>query len=280
MSSALALLRLMRPRHWIKNGFVLAPLIFAGAATSLPAVLDALQAVVLFCLASSLAYIINDLRDVEADRNHPRKRIERPLASGEVSPRQAMILGLVLLLMILAAYPGAAAVVHVVGLYLVVNLAYSLRLKHKPVIDIFCVSIGFVLRVYAGAVALEVPLSGWMFITTFSLALFLAAIKRRQELAGEASGTRPVLEDYSLPLIDRFAEMAAVMAILSYSLFVVTVKPELVYSVPMVLFGIYRYWFLVESRGTGESPVDALLADMQLQLVVLGWVIYCLWQIG
>ena len=270
----------MRPRHWIKNGFVLAPLIFAGAATSLPAVLDALQAVVLFCLASSLAYIINDLRDVEADRNHPRKRIERPLASGEVSPRQAMILGLVLLLMILAAYPGAAAVVHVVGLYLVVNLAYSLRLKHKPVIDIFCVSIGFVLRVYAGAVALEVPLSGWMFITTFSLALFLAAIKRRQELAGEASGTRPVLEDYSLPLIDRFAEMAAVMAILSYSLFVVTVKPELVYSVPMVLFGIYRYWFLVESRGTGESPVDALLADMQLQLVVLGWVIYCLWQIG
>lgn len=279
MSTLGSLARLMRPRQWIKNGFVLAPLVFTGQFLQAEAVGAALLATLLFCLASSLAYIVNDLNDIEADRQHPDKRLKRPLASGELSPRQAQLLVVVLALLLSSAYTIAAPVLQVIALYLAINLAYSFKLKHVPVVDIFSISIGFVLRVYAGAVALEVPVSGWMFITTFSLALFLASIKRRQELIAGTDGTRRVLESYTVPLISRFAEMAAVMAILSYSLFAVTVKPELVYSVPLVLFGIYRYWFIVEIEGVGESPTDALIADHQLKAIVIVWVAYCAWQI-
>jgi decaprenyl-phosphate phosphoribosyltransferase len=274
------LVKLMRPRQWVKNGFVLAPLVFTGRILQPEAVSAALVAMLLFCLASSLAYIVNDLNDIEADRRHPSKRDQRPLASGEISPFQARLLLVVLVLALLSAYSLAAPVLHIIALYLVINLAYSFKLKHVPVVDIFSISTGFVLRVYAGAVALSVPVSGWMFITTFSLALFLASIKRRQELVAGTDGTRRVLESYSLPLINRFAEMAAVMAILSYSLFAVTVKPELVYSVPLVLFGIYRYWFIVETEGAGESPTDALIADHQLKAVVIVWIVFCGWQIA
>jgi decaprenyl-phosphate phosphoribosyltransferase len=280
VSTVSGLVKLMRPRQWIKNGFVLAPLVVTGRLLEPEAVSAALVAMLLFCLASSMAYIVNDLNDIEADRRHPSKRDKRPLASGEISPLQARLLLVVLLLVLLSAYPLAAPVLHIIALYLAINLAYSLKLKHLPVVDIFSISIGFVLRVYAGAVALSVPVSGWMFITTFSLALFLASVKRRQELIAGTDGTRPVLERYTVPLINRFAEMAGVMAILSYSLFAVTVKPELVYSVPLVLFGIYRYWFIVETEGAGESPTDALIADHQLKAIVIIWIAYCGWQIA
>jgi decaprenyl-phosphate phosphoribosyltransferase len=280
VSTVNSLIKLMRPRQWIKNGFVLAPLVFTGRFLQPEAISAALVATLLFCLASSLAYVVNDLQDIEADKRHPDKRSKRPLASGEVSPLQARLLMVVLALALLLAYPLAAPVMHIIALYLAINLAYSFKLKHMPVVDVFSISIGFVLRVYAGAVALGVPVSGWMFITTFSLALFLASIKRRQELIAGTDGTRPVLESYTVPLITRFAEMAAVTAILSYSLFAVTVKPELVYSVPLVLFGIYRYWYIVETEGAGESPTDALIADRQLQAIVIIWIAYCGWQLA
>ena len=280
MSTVNGMIKLMRPRQWIKNGFVLAPLVFTGRFLQPEAISAALVATLLFCLASSLAYVVDDLQDIEADKRHPDKRKKRPLASGEVSPLQARVLMVVLVLALLFAYPLAAPVMHIIALYLAINLAYSFKLKHMPVVDVFSISIGFVLRVYAGAVALGVPVSGWMFITTFSLALFLASIKRRQELIAGTDGTRPVLESYTVPLITRFAEMAAVTAILSYSLFAVTVKPELVYSVPLVLFGIYRYWYIVEIEGAGESPTDALIADHQLKAIVIIWITYCGWQLA
>jgi decaprenyl-phosphate phosphoribosyltransferase len=275
-----ALIKLLRPRQWIKNAFVLAPLVFTGKVLDAQALTVSFTALLLFCLASSLTYVINDLRDVEADRNHPLKSKSRPIAAGEISVRQAQSVAAVLFLSLVLLYPFAPEVIQVIALYLVINLAYSFRLKHMPVIDIFCIASGFVLRVFAGAVALAVPVSGWMFVTTFSLALFLAAIKRRQELVLDRDGTRPVLESYTLPLITRFAEMAAVMAIVAYSLFAVTVKPELVYSVPLVLFGIFRYWYLVEIFDIGESPTDALLADTQLQVVTLLWAAFCIWQLS
>lgn len=271
------LLRLVRPHQWIKNGFVLAPLMFTGEFLNPQAVGQALWATLLFCLASSATYIINDLKDIERDRCHPKKSKTRPLAAGIVSVRQALILLVTLYaLLLLGAWVAPRALPVILG-YLLLNLAYTFVLKHQPVVDIFTIAIGFVLRVYAGAIALAVPLSGWMFVTTLCLALYLAAVKRRQELTQSGSEGRQVLEKYSVALVDRYAEMSATGALVFYSLFVTSARPQMVGTVPLVLFGLFRYWFVVEQQDAGESPTDALLADWQLLLTVALWVIVCAW---
>ncbi len=272
-----ALIRLLRPRQWIKNGFVLAPLIFTGLFTDLLAVQHAVLALLLFCLASSAAYIVNDLRDIERDRQHPEKSLKRPLASGEVREYHACILLALLYLLLGSGLLFLPALTPVIVAYLILNLAYSLYLKHQPVLDIFSIASGFVLRVVAGAVTLAVPLSNWMFVTTFCLALYLAAIKRRQELLHSGEAGRQVLENYSVQLVDRYAEMAATGALLFYSLFVMQEKPQLVITIPLVLFGLFRYWFIVERQAGGESPTDAMLSDLPLVCTVLLWVAISGW---
>jgi decaprenyl-phosphate phosphoribosyltransferase len=265
------LLALMRPRQWVKNAFVFAPLIFAGEFLKLQSVESVALAALIFCVASSATYILNDLSDIERDRRHPKKSQTRPLASGLVSVPQAITLLLVLYAVLLAAWFVMPAVLYVVLGYLLLNLAYTLVLKHQPVIDIFTIAIGFVLRVYAGAMALSVPVSSWMFVTTLCLALYLAAVKRGQELASNGSESREVLQHYTPALLNRYAEMAATGALLFYSLFVITTRPALVMTIPLVLYGLYRYWFIVESKDAGESPTDALLGDWQLLLTVAIW---------
>ncbi|HEX7049744.1 MAG TPA: decaprenyl-phosphate phosphoribosyltransferase [Longimicrobiales bacterium] len=268
-------LRLLRPGQWVKNAFVLAPLIFSGSFLSPTAVLRALGAVALFCTASAATYVLNDLRDREADRRHPVKRFTRPLASGDVSVGEAMsMLGLLCALLLAgSAFSPKAGAVTI--LYLGINVAYSLRLKHVPVLDLFLIGAGFVLRVLAGAVAISVVLSPWMLITTLCLALYLAVIKRRAELTATPETTaRAVLRLYTRPLLDRYAELAAVSAIVFYGMFVTTVRPELVFTVPLVLFGLFRYWYIVE-RGGGESPADALWGDVPLAVTVLAWGALC-----
>jgi 4-hydroxybenzoate polyprenyltransferase len=171
--------------------------------------------------------------------------------------------------------PTAAIAVGYIGL----NLAYTLKLKHIPVIDIFCLAAGFVLRVYGGAVAIDVPLSTWMMVTTLSLALYLAAIKRRDELATTGDASRSVLQFYTLRLLDRYAETAALSAIMFYGLFVVTVRPKLNVTIPFVLFGLFRYWYIVETGGRGESPTDAVWADPPLIITVLLWAAVVVWRL-
>ncbi len=270
------LIKLMRPRQWLKNGFVLAPLVFSGAFLDGQAVSAAVLATVLFCLASSATYVVNDLHDIERDRCHPSKSLSRPLACGQVPRGAALTLLAVLYALLLGSWWLVPAVIQVIAAYLLLNLAYTFVLKHQPVVDIFTIAIGFVLRVYAGAMALAVPMSSWMFVTTLCLALYLAAVKRRQELSQSGSEGRQVLEKYSLALIDRYAEMAATGALVFYSMFVMSSRPELVATVPLVLFGLFRYWYVVE-QGGGESPTDALLADWQLLVCVLLWVAVCAW---
>jgi len=269
--NVLGLFKLMRPTQWVKNTFVLAPAIFAGVVTNEQAVLSALLAMVLFCVASSATYIVNDLRDMESDRINASKSKSRPLASGEVAPGHAVLLLGVLYGVLIAGFFVAPQVILVIAGYLVMNLCYTLFLKHQPVIDIFIIATGFVLRVFAGAMAIDVPVSSWMFVTTLCLALYLASVKRRQELATVGSGSRKVLQQYSISLVDRYAEMSATGALLFYSLFVMTVQPDLVVTIPVVLFGLFRYWFVVESKGGGESPTDALFSDWQLLVTVLLW---------
>lgn len=280
MSSLHPIIRLMRPKQWIKNAFVFAPILFSGLFTELDSIQSSFSAFVIFCLASSATYVLNDYKDIDNDKKHPVKSKTRPLASGDVSKAQANLLMVLLYGSVALSYFVYPKVVAVIATYLLLNVAYTFYLKHQPVLDIFTIATGFVLRVYAGAVSLNVSLSSWMFITTLSLALYLAAIKRRQELAKSGDSARNVLKYYSVGLVDKYAEMSATCAILFYSLFVISAKPEMVYTIPFVLFGLYRYWFIVESKDSGESPTDALFADTLLQLTILGWCGACLFSLA
>jgi 4-hydroxybenzoate polyprenyltransferase len=277
-TQASGLVRLLRPRQWIKNGFVAAPLLFSGEFLDPTQLGHAAAALLLFCAGSSAAYIVNDLHDVEQDRRHPRKSVTRPLAAGTVAPAAAVVLLAILYAALAIAWFAMPAVVNVVAAYVLLNIAYTFVLKHQPVIDIFVVAIGFVLRVYAGGMAVGAPVSSWMFITTLCLALYLAAVKRRQELK-HGSETRKVLETYSVALVDRYAEISATGALVFYSMFVVAVRPQLVVTIPLVLFGLFRYWYVVEADEGGESPTDALLADRQLFAAVILWLAACAWAI-
>lgn len=270
-------LKLLRPKQWVKNTFVFAPLIFAGEFKSPEAITKAFFAFVIFSLAASIIYIFNDYHDCEADRKHPIKSKKRPIASGLVSKNQALVLLGFVSFILTGALFFFTQLIWPVAVYLILNLAYTFVLKHQAVIDIFVIALGFVLRVYAGAAALSVPISSWMFVTTLCLALYLAAIKRRQEIVVQGKESRPVLAYYSIELIDRYAQMAAVGALLFYSFFVMTVKNELVITIPFVLFGMFRYWFVVENKKQGESPTDVLLYDWQLLLTVVAWLVSCGW---
>jgi decaprenyl-phosphate phosphoribosyltransferase len=275
----LGLVKLMRPKQWVKNAFVAAPLVFSAEFLNPQAVGRTVVAFLLFCLAASAVYILNDIKDLERDRLHPKKSRSRPLAAGIVSlPAAYALLGSIYAAL-LAGWWFEPRIAQVIALYLVLNVAYTFVLKHQPVVDIFTIALGFVLRVYAGAMALSVPVSNWMLVTTLCLALYLAAVKRRQELSQSGIEGRAVLEKYSLPLIDRYAEMAATGALVFYSMFVMSAKPNLVLTIPLVLFGLFRYWYVVEELDGGESPTDALLADWQLLLTVLAWIAVCAWSL-
>lgn len=276
-SQILGLIKLIRVKQWVKNGFVIAPLIFTGEFIDPTAVRSTILATILFCLASSATYIVNDIRDIERDKLHPKKSKSRPLASGIISKSQALTTLLLLYCGLIIGWIFEPKVGYVILCYLVLNIAYTFHLKHKPVIDIFTIAIGFVLRVLAGAVALDVPVSSWMFVTTLCLALYLAAVKRGQELTLSGTEGREVLARYTKSLVDRYAEMSATCALVFYSMFVMASRPELVITVPLVLFGLFRYWYVVDILDGGESPTDALLSDWPLLLTLVAWGLACIW---
>jgi decaprenyl-phosphate phosphoribosyltransferase len=265
------LLALVRPKQWVKNVFVLAPMVFAGAFNQPESVLLSLLAALYFCIASSATYIINDLKDIEADKQHPTKSKTRPLASGAVKPRSAILLLIFLYCLLATALYAMPAILYAILTYIALNLLYTYILKHQPVLDIFVIAIGFVLRVYAGALALDVPLSSWMFITTLCLALYLASVKRKQELSSSSTSSRKVLEHYNVALVDRYAEISVTSTLIFYSLYVIQANPGLVITIPLVLYGLFRYWYIVEAKGGGESPTDALFSDWQLVATVVIW---------
>jgi 4-hydroxybenzoate polyprenyltransferase len=265
-------LRLLRPKQWVKNGFLLAPLVFATKFRDPDAWILSLSALGLFCLGSSVVYILNDLLDAASDREHPVKRVTRPIAAGAISPAQAWCMLVILEAIALSAAWCMTDVVLVLIAYQMVNVFYSAKLKHVAIVDLFCVAGGFVLRVYAGAVAIHVPLSAWMLNTTWCLALYMATIKRRQELRSQGDQARAVLKQYSVELLDHLSLIAAVCAIAFYGLFTLTVRPELGMTVPLVLAGFYRYQYMVTRHEGGESPTDLIWQDLPLILIVLSWI--------
>lgn len=275
LKGCLDLLLLLRPKQWIKNLFVFAPLVFSGSFENFDSVVDAIIATVLFCVASSVVYIINDYHDIEKDRLHPTKSKTRPLASGAVSKSAAIVLLLVLASILFVGGYFLTAALPIIILYFFINTLYTFYLKHRPVVDIFTIATGFVLRVYAGAMAIDIEVSAWMFVTTLCLALFLASIKRKKELTGVGTAGRSVLNQYSVELVDKYAQMSSMGALIFYSLFVLSEKPELIVTIPFVIFGLFRYWFTVEQLDKGESPTDALYSDLQLRLTVIAWIACC-----
>lgn len=284
-----AYIKLIRPKQWVKNTFVFIPLLFRGLAFDVISFFNSFTAFILFCVAASAVYILNDIYDIEYDSKHPIKSKERPLANGELTIKQAIYLLVGLYGIIILQIWLFPELFNILLIYIILNFAYTFLLKQQPVIDIFIISLGFVLRIVAGAVAIAVQTSSWMLITTLCLALYMTAIKRRQEILiyhsynknllgkNEKNKTRDVLDKYNRSLLNRYAEISGVSAFMFYSLYVFTKEPDLFITIPLVIFGLFRYWYVVEHQYGGESPTDLLLADKQLLTTIILWVIICAW---
>lgn len=281
------LVRSLRPSQWAKNLFVLAPAVFGGLLLDEGTAVRMALALLAFCAASSAVYLVNDLRDREEDRRHPLKK-HRPLAAGTLSVPAA-----VAAVVVLAG--GAAAVSVGLGLpfalilagYLLLNLLYTLWLKHMVILDVMSISMGFVLRVEAGGEAAGVEVSRWLFLCTTFLALFLAFSKRRHEitlLAGAAAGQRRVLDQYSPAFLDQMINVVTASSVVSYALYAVapeTVQKyntyDLVYTIPMVLYGIFRYLYLMYQQPGERNPTEAILRDPPFLINMLLWSLAVLW---
>jgi 4-hydroxybenzoate polyprenyltransferase len=284
-----ALLAAMRPHQWTKNLLVFAALIFAQRMFDPASVLLAVAAFAAFCAASSASYLFNDVVDAEGDRNHPVK-CRRPVASGELSVRTALgwsgVLAAGALAAGLALRPEFGAVL---GGYLVLQLAYSTVLKHEVILDVLCISASFLLRAYGGGVVIGVPISKWLVICAGLLALFLALAKRRHELLGveDAANHRRSLAEYSPQMLDQMIAVATASTLVAYALY--TMSPETVnkfgtdrlsLTIPFVLYGIFRYLYLVYSREEGGSPSRHLLTDKPLLIDVVLYAAACVWIIS
>ena len=277
---AAAALVALRPRQWVKNLLLFAGIIFAAQLDDPVRWLEAIAAFVAYCAASSAAYLVNDLRDVEADRLHPVKR-RRPIASGELRPRVAIVLACVLAV-------GAFAVAASLGLASLVCLlcfaglqaAYTLGLKHVVLVDVLVIAALFVVRAAAGAVAVDVRISPWLLVCTGLLALFLALGKRRAELVlvgAERTPGRRVLEGYSLALVDQLLAAVAGATVVAYVLYTVTARDSLalVATVPFVVYGLGRYLQLLHRHAAGEEPENVLLGDIPILVTVAAWAALC-----
>lgn len=277
----LGLVRSLRPAQWAKNSFVLAPVVFAGDLTEPGLLARALAAFAAFCAASSAVYLVNDLRDREQDQNHPLKR-HRPIAAGTLPVGVAAAAAAVLAG---GAVAGALALDRdftvALGAYLGLQLLYTLWFKRVVILDALAIALGFVLRVYAGAAAVAVEVSPWLLLCTIFLALFLAFSKRRHELvllADGAANQRGVLAQYSPAFLDQMINVVTASTVVCYALY--AVAPEtvakhggrsLLVTVPLVLFGIFRYLYLVYQRSDERNPTEAILRDLPFLINVGLW---------
>ena len=277
----------LRPHQWTKNLMVFAAPALSKHLFEWGPLEKSVLAFVIFCALSGTVYLLNDVADLERDRLHPRKRL-RPIASGALSPRAAALLALVLGLasLGLSALLGLPFVL-CAGLYLALNVLYSFRLKEIVILDVLSVSLGFVLRAVAGGVAIGVLISDWLLVCTLLLAMFLALAKRRHELVSlttSATGHRKILAEYSPYLLDQMISVVTASCLTAYAFY--TMAPDtvqkyrtekLAWTIPFVLYGIFRYLYLVHQKEKGGSPTDILVTDRPLLLNVFLWAMALLW---
>jgi 4-hydroxybenzoate polyprenyltransferase len=289
-----ALLMAMRPKQWIKNLSILVGIVFAQRLLTVTSFERATLAFAAFCVASSFTYLLNDLLDLENDRQHPIKR-NRPLASGRL-PVPWAITFMGVLLLVCAALTGSIYAIPIashdifvslggsnvlftltIASYLVMMVLYSVRLKHVVLLDVFIIAGGFVLRILAGAVVIPVSISPWLYLVTILLSLFLALNKRRHELVllqGQASSHRQILKEYSIPMLDQMITIVTAATLMAYSLYTFqspTGDHRLMVTIPLVLYGMFRYLYLVYMHMEGGSPEEVLLRDRHM----LGTVVLC-----
>ena len=276
------LVRSLRPQQWTKNLFVFAGLLFSGRLLDRGAWPSAVAAFLIFCGLSGAVYLVNDVLDRAADAQHPIKRY-RPVASGEVSPGVALIAALVLAIMCVGAATFVNTSLTIAAVvYLVLLAAYSAALKHYVIIDVLTLASGFVLRAVAGAVAIDVPISRWLLVCSTLLALFIGLSKRRHELtllSDGAASHRPILQEYSPYLLDQMISVVTAATLIAYSVYTINSETaerlgsdRLGLTIPFVLYGIFRYLYLVHRRDGGGSPSELLLTDRPLLACVALWV--------
>lgn len=269
----------MRPKQWTKNFFIFAALIFDHKLFDPPALIRSLVGFALLCALSSAVYLVNDLADMEKDRQHPKKR-QRPLASGRLQPGVAIAAVVVLLA---ASLPLTFLLDWQFGLialiYLGANLLYSFWLKNVVLIDVLIVALGYLLRVGAGAVLVMSAISPWLYICMTLLALFIGFGKRRGEIiliGGEPGNTRKVLEEYTLPFLDELINLVATATIVTYSFYTFSAEnlPEnhaMMFTIPFVLYGVFRYLYLIHIKGEGGAPDELVMIDRPLQITFVLW---------
>ncbi|HSJ62703.1 MAG TPA: decaprenyl-phosphate phosphoribosyltransferase [Gemmatimonadaceae bacterium] len=281
-------IQLARPPQWVKNFFVVAPLLFSGRALEPEWALRSALAFVMFCLLASTIYLWNDAADAEKDRAHPTKR-QRPIAAGRIGKRQAIGVGVVLFaIAMLLAWQLGPVVLAIAGTYVGLNLLYTMRLKEMVLLDVFAVASFFLLRLLAGSAAIEVRASVWLLLCGGLLALYLGFTKRRHELTllgASSADHRSVLSHYSTGFLDQMSSVLLAVTVVSYIMYTLTSETArqvgddaLSYSTIFVLYGVFRYLYLVHQRN-GGSPTKTLLTDRSLMVTVVLWVAYCGWVI-
>lgn len=282
-------IRLARPKQWIKNLFIFAPLIFSHHLLNLESVKIEFIAFLSFSLIASSVYVINDIADRELDKIHPIKR-NRPIASGRVKIWQGVLFSILLFCLgfILALKLPFKAFALIISYFLMMFL-YSFKLKHIVILDVFVIAIGFMLRVLVGAYAIKVIVSKWLFITTLFLSLFLAISKRRMEIYfsfqnqnSSPGEQRKVLDEYSIRFADQMLAITAGGSVISYALYTISERTvslfkteALIYTTIFVLYGIFRYMYLIYQRKSGENPTDVILSDLGIILNVFIWLLAC-----
>ena len=285
------LFRTLRPYQWVKNGFVLMGLMFSHAWDDTLLLQRVAAAFVAFCCVSSAVYVFNDLIDRDRDRIHPEK-CHRPIAAGRLSTSLAIMLGSAVgVVGLLIGWWAGLGVAIVLTAYMVMNAAYSVRLKHVVILDVFIISTGFMLRIMAGTMGVGIPPSNWLLFCGLMVTLFLGFAKRRAEISviaeGEHGNHRAVLEEYTPILLDTFIAVSAMGVILSYSLFTMSPDtihihgtPNLIYTVPFIVYGLFRYVYLLHTAGSGGDPARDLFRDPHLLISVSGWALVTLWMLA
>jgi 4-hydroxybenzoate polyprenyltransferase len=287
MNKLLLILALIRPKQWIKNFFIFAPLVFAKELFQLPAFLVTARAFAAFCLTASSVYIINDIVDVEADRSHPEKK-KRPLAAGTLSRNDAFVALFVLVVLDVLLMAGFH--IHFIlflALYFVLNIAYTFGLKEVVLLDVFIIAAGFMFRVLGGAVAIDVQVSSWIVLCSLFISLFLGFAKRRGELATlQEMGIAPerkVLQVYRVDFIDQMLTIAAAGAVISYALYAVAPRTieifgtdKMIYTTVFVLYGVFRYLYLIHTSPRIENPTNAVTSDPTILVTGLLWITTCI----
>jgi len=276
------IIQAMRPHQWTKNFFIYAALIFSQNFFNFPLLLKSTVAFSAFCLISSALYIFNDLKDLEEDKRHPLKS-KRPLAAGKIKKSTAILSIIVLsLLGFSSAFTLNTSYFVIILVYFSIQMAYSMKLKHIVILDVFVVALGFLIRVVAGGLAIEVFLSSWLLICTMLLALFLALSKRRHELVlleDEASEHRPILEEYSPYLLDQMIAVVTASTVIAYCLYTISEETvtkfgttNLIFTVPFVLYGVFRYLYLIHQKSEGGSPEGLIIKDKPLLIDIFLWI--------